>query len=153
MTILMVSCSGTTVGSGDDGRFRQKEAQREAAAEAVAENSDAFFKSKTSEASSNFVLPVAPKGVCAVNGVDIWGRVYVQDSPIGSTFTIFVQNSPILADFNVYLASSPIGSTRCGLWYLTSSRIGADFSVYISNSPILADFTVYLLSSPIGAGR
>ncbi len=93
-----------------------------------------------------------PPTNCELDGIPLYGSVYVTNLEFLSDFTIYETDVQFLADLNVYLTDLAFLATSCGIWYVTDLEFLSDFTVYVTDLEFLADLTVYYVNSPIFAG-
>jgi hypothetical protein len=97
----------------------------------------------------------APSGWvgCYLDGVPMWGTVYVTEYSSLADFTVYESSYSSLADLSVYVTDYSSLATSCGVWAETAYSSLADFSVYLTDYSSLADLTIYYTDYSSLAGR
>lgn len=83
---------------------------------------------------------------------NIFGAVYIVESPRYADFKVYEEESEAFADLLIFEESNKLFADKQGIWFFTEDRAFADFTVYFTESQRGADFSVFFIDTESFAG-
>ena len=73
----------------------------------------------------------------------LYGVVYVTETPYEANFRVFLEDSEAFADLVVFQEDNRLMADETGIWYMSDTPAFANFSIYFERSRGLADFAIF----------
>lgn len=87
-----------------------------------------------------------------VNPCDLYGAVYVEETPGFARYKVFVEDVEAFSNLLVFEESSFAFASKPGHWYFTKNRTEANFTIGFTDTKAFADFSIFYTSFQSLAG-